>query len=218
VHGQECLRQRDNSDMPSSESTSVTAAHSEPLARPQSCTDLFWSFTLLALQGFGGVLAVAQREMVDKKQWLTRDQFIEDWAVAQVLPGPNIVNFALMLGDRHFGLRGAMASLSGMLLFPLVLLLAVVAAFSGMADSPAVQGSLRGMGAVAAGLIAATGLKLIAALKTNVMGAPVCIALAAITFVAIGVFRIPLIWVLLVLGGVACLWAHRQLGQIAASR
>ena len=37
---------------------------------PQSKTDLFVSFTLLALQGFGGVLAVVQRELVEKKQWL----------------------------------------------------------------------------------------------------------------------------------------------------
>ena len=43
--------------------------------KPGSLTDLFWSFTLLALQGFGGVLAVVQRELVDKKQWLTREQF-----------------------------------------------------------------------------------------------------------------------------------------------
>ena len=41
--------------------------------QPQSLTDLFVSFTLLALQGFGGVLAVVQRELVEKKRWMTRD-------------------------------------------------------------------------------------------------------------------------------------------------
>jgi len=65
---------------------------------PRSKTDLFVSFTLLALQGFGGVLAVVQRELVEKKKWLTQDEFIEDWAVAQILPGPNVVNLSLMLG------------------------------------------------------------------------------------------------------------------------
>ncbi|MGH8821127.1 MAG: chromate transporter [Rhodoferax sp.] len=64
--------------------------------RPQSLTDLFMSFTLLALRGFGGVLTVVQRELVEKKQWLTRDEFVEDWAVAQILPGPNVLFVALV--------------------------------------------------------------------------------------------------------------------------
>jgi chromate transporter len=67
---------------------------------PSSKTDLFYSFSLLALQGFGGVLAVVQRELVEKKKWLTLDEFVEDWAVAQILPGPNVVNLSLMIGDR----------------------------------------------------------------------------------------------------------------------
>ena len=71
-------------------------AAAQPRPRPASLTDLFVSFTVLALQGFGGVLAVVQREMVEKKRWLSPDQFLEDWAVAQVLPGPNVVNLALM--------------------------------------------------------------------------------------------------------------------------
>jgi len=187
---------------------------SPPLNKPNSLADLFWSFTLLALQGFGGVLAVVQRELVDKKQWLTREQFVEDWAVAQILPGPNVVNLSLMIGDRYFGLRGAMAALAGMLVFPLMVVVLLAAVFAGVADSPAAQGALRGMGAVAAGLIAATGLKLVTALKKNVMGAPVCWALAAITFIAIALLRIPLVWVLLAVGGVACVWAHRRLGQL----
>jgi chromate transporter len=125
---------------------------------PQSRTDLFISFSILALQGFGGVLAVVQRELVEKKQWLTRDEFLEDWAVAQILPGPNVVNLSLMIGDRYFGFSGALAALAGMLAFPLLIVLALAALMGGVADAPAVQGALRGMGAVAAGLIAATGI------------------------------------------------------------
>ncbi|WP_114969502.1 chromate transporter [Rhodoferax ferrireducens] len=188
----------------------------EPGARPESLTDLFWSFTKLALQGFGGVLAVVQRELVEKKQWLTLEEFVEDWAVAQILPGPNVVNLSLMIGDRYFGLRGALVALAGMLAFPMLIVLALAALFAGISDAPGVQGALRGMGAVAAGLITATGLKLIGALKKNVMGAPVCSALGAITFVAIALLRLPLAWVLLTVGGLACAWGYRQLGQVRA--
>ena len=181
---------------------------------PTSLGALFWAFTGLALQGFGGVVAIAQRELVDKKQWLTQAQFVEDWAVAQVLPGPNVVNLSLMIGDRYFGVRGGMVALAGMLAFPLVIVLFLAALFSGVSDSVAVQGALRGMGAVAAGMIAATGLKLLSALKDNALGAPVCWALAAATFVAIALLKLPLIWVLLGLGGLAALWAYRQLGRL----
>jgi chromate transporter len=170
------------------------------------------------LQGFGGVLAIVQRELVEKKQWLTREEFLEDWAVAQILPGPNVVNLALMIGDRYFGMRGALAALTGMLLFPLGIVLVLAAAFAGISDMPQVQGALRGMGAVAAALITATGLKLISALKGNAMGAPVCWALAAITFVAIGILHWPLFWVLLGVGGTACLWAYRRLGAVEAGK
>ena len=181
--------------------------------RATSLPDLFWSFTWLALQGFGGVLAIVQRELVEKKKWLTHEEFVEDWAVAQVLPGPNVVNLSLMIGDRQFGLAGALVALAGVLTFPLVVVLAIAALYGGVADLPAAQGALRGMGAVATGLITATGLKLVRALKTNSMGALVCFALAASTFIAIALVRLPLAWVLLSLGCVACAFAYSRLGD-----
>jgi len=179
--------------------------------RPQTLHELFWTFTKLALQGFGGVLAVVQRELVDKKHWLTREQFVEDWAVAQVLPGPNVVNLSLMIGDRYFGLPGALTALAGLVTLPLGVVLALAVLFAGVSDNAQVQGALRGMSAVAAGLIAATGFKLFSSLSKNVLGAPVVWALLALTFIAIAIFRLPLAWVLLGLGGTATLWACRQL-------
>jgi chromate transporter len=188
-----------------------------PPATPTNRRDLFWSFTWLALQGFGGVLAVVQREMVEKKRWLTQDQFLEDWAVAQVMPGPNVVNLSLMIGGRHFGWTGALAALAGMLSAPLVLLLGVAALYGTVADTAAAQGALRGMGAVAAGLITATGIKLIAALGRNQMGMGVCAGLAGLTFVAIALLRWPLVAVLAGVGSGACLWAWRQLAPTTRS-
>ena len=179
--------------------------------QPQSLTDLFVSFTLLALQGFGGVLAVVQRELVEKKGWMTRDEFIEDWAVAQIMPGPNVVNLSLMIGGRHFGLKGAMAALAGMLTVPLILVLLLALVYAQFADHPGVAGALRGMGAVAAGLIAATGLKLSGALLKNVLSLRLCIAFGVACFVAIALLRWPLFYVLFGLGSVACTTAYQKL-------
>jgi chromate transporter len=180
-------------------------------AQPHSPADLFLSFTLLALQGFGGVLAVVQRELVEKKCWMTREEFVEEWAVAQIMPGPNVVNLSLMIGSRYFGFKGAMAALAGMLAAPLVIVLLLALVYAQFADHPGVQGALRGMAAVAAGLIAATGLKLFGALQKNVLGLKLCIALGVLCFIAIGLLRWPLAYVLLALGCVACSVAFKKL-------
>lgn len=183
----------------------------EDRPRPKSLADLFISFTLLALQGFGGVLAVVQRELVERKRWLTQEEFLEDWAVAQIMPGPNVVNISLMIGSRSFGLRGALTALAGMLTLPLMVLILLALAYAQYADHPMVIGALRGMGAVAAGLIVATGLKLIPALKNNVLGRPLCAVLGIAFFAAIALLRWPLMHVLPSLGLVACILAFRKI-------
>ncbi|MDM0013595.1 chromate transporter [Variovorax sp. J22P168] len=195
---------------PASPPASSDPASDRP--RPKSPRDLFVSCTWLALQGFGGVLAIVQREMVEKKRWLTADEFLEDWAVAQVLPGPNVINLALIIGDRHFGLRGALAAVAGMLTVPLCVILALAVLHAQFASNPQVAGALRGMGAVAGGLIAATGIKLVPQLRRHPLGFGICLLFVALVFAAIVVARIPLGWVLLVVGGIACLLTWRRMG------
>lgn len=179
--------------------------------RPQSLSDLFLTFTVLALQGFGGVLAVVQRELVDRKKWLSNEEFVEEWAVAQIMPGPNVVNLSLMVGGRYFGLPGAMAALAGMLALPLVLILLLALVHARFADEPAVAGALRGMAAVSAGMIGAAGLKLSIALKRNPIPMTVCVVLVGIGFVLVALLKVPLFYVLIGLGGLGCGIAYRGL-------
>ena len=190
---------------------------STPLARPGSPRDLFIAFTLLALQGFGSVLAVAQRVLCEQRRWLTKEEFVEILAVGQVLPGPNVCNVALMVGDRFFGWRGAFAALAGMMAVPLVIVLVVTAVYAEYALHPAVAGALKGMGAVAAGLIVGTGFKLAAALRVNPMGVPVCLTLIVLAFVSVALLRWPLAWVLIGLGAMACVYASRRLRPAQAA-
>ena len=175
----------------------------EALAVPASLRELFFAFNRLALQGFGGVLPVAQRELVERRRWLTKDQFVEMLAISQVLPGPNVVNLALMFGDRAFGLRGALAALGGMLLAPMFVVLALTALYARFVEYPMVTGALRGMGAVAAGLVLSTGLKLLGTLKRNVMGLPISLGFGALTLIATAWLRLPLVWVIVGLGSLA---------------
>jgi len=183
----------------------------DPHPRPQSIGDLFWTFTWIAMQGFGGVLAIVQRALVEQKRWLTQDEFVEEWAVAQVLPGPNVINLALILGDRYFGWRGAVSALAGMLAFPTVLVLLLALVYSHFAADPRLEGALRGMGAVASGLIAATAIKLVPTLRRHPLGRPVGLGFMALVFVAVALLHWPLLAVLALFGGVACAWTWRRL-------
>lgn len=178
---------------------------------PQSLLDLFISFTLIALQGFGGVAAIIQRELVEKKHWMTKEEFIEEWAVAQIMPGPNVVNLSMMIGARHFGLRGAFAALAGMSLVPMIIVLTLGVLYAEFSTYPGVVGAVRGMSAVAAGLIIATGIKLFAGLESNPLGKITCIAFSVACFVCIVFLHLPLLSVFLGLGLLAWLAAYRAL-------
>lgn len=171
-----------------------------PLARPQSKTELFLAFNSVALQGFGGVLTIIQREMVDKRRWMTQQQFVEDWAVSQILPGGNVINLSIILGNRYFGWRGALVALAGMLAVPLLIVLVLATLYTQFAQVQAVSGAVRGMGAAAAGLIGAAAIKMLTGLNKNILGPLVCWALIAMTFIAVGLLRIPLIYTVLGLG------------------
>jgi chromate transporter len=197
---------------PAPERAAATAAAAQ---RPRSCGQLFWVFTRLALQGFGGVLPVAQRELVERMGWLQRAEFLEMLALAQVLPGPNVVNLSLMTGQRFFGWRGAVAAMGGMLLVPLLLVMALTVLASQLGQHPMVAGALRGMGIASAGLVAGTAMKLAGALRKSPLSLPAVGLLIAATVAAIAWWRAPLAGTVLALGMLAWAWAWRCVGTLA---
>jgi chromate transporter len=211
------LLSNDNRIMPNRSMSNPDPGHEpspnpgQDQAGPTSLTDLFVSFTWLALQGFGGVLAVVQRELVENKRWLSNEEFMEEWAAAQIMPGPNVINLCIMIGGRYFGLKGAMTALAGILLVPLLLLLCIAMVYAQFASHPGVIGALRGMGAVAAGLIMAAGLKMLPAIKKHPLGLPLCVSLGGVCFVMVALMRWPLAYALLGLGAMACSLTYAKL-------
>jgi chromate transporter len=131
--------------------------------------------------------------------------------VAQIMPGPNVINLAVTLGDRYFGWRGALTGLAGMLAVPLVVVLVLALVYSHYATNPHAVGALRGMGAVAAGLITGTAVKLMPALKKHALGVPLCVLLGAATFGLVALLRLPLAWVLIALGALSSVLTWRRL-------
>lgn len=183
-----------------------------PVRHPQSRTDIFLAFSALSMQGFGGVMAIARRELVERRGWLSPDRFLADWAVAHVLPGPNVVNLSVMVGDRYFGWTGAAAAVAGLFVFPLMLVLLLAVGFESYGAVPAVQGALKGIAAVVTALIASTAAKMLPSLRAHIGGRWFCLLTGALTLTMVLVLHWPLPWVLGSVGLFAWAWTYHRLG------
>src|SRR6266568_4427236 len=88
-----------------------------PSATPQvpSLSELFRAFAIVSLSGFGGALPWARRMIVERKHWMTAQEFAETFALSQFLPGPNVINFSVVFGARFGGAAGAAVALGGLL-------------------------------------------------------------------------------------------------------
>jgi chromate transporter len=172
--------------------------------------ELFIAFSLISVYGFGGVLYWSRRMMVEERKWMTAEEFNEAYALCNFLPGPNIVNFSVVFGRQVGGTIGAMVALLGLLgpPFLLVIVLSVLYAFYG--EVSALQRILGGIAAAAAGLTISTGLKMSEPLfrqRPNFSQ-----GVAIIAFVAVGILRWPIYWVLgaLIPCGIALAWRKRR--------
>ena len=169
---------------------------------------LFRCFLIVGVTGFGGVLPVFVHEVVRKRAWLDQEEFTELLAVCQVLPGPNVVNMSMVMGMRTCGLSGAFVSVLGLLLLPVILVLALGALYASFAHLPEVEGAVRSIAAAAAGLLIAITARLFWPQRAN----PVAIGIGLLVLIAIAWFRMPLLWVLAVLGpvSIALTWWRRR--------
>ena len=169
-----------------------------PAASPPVPThaELFLAFFKITLSGFGGTLPWTRRMFVERKRWLTAQEFNDVYALCQFLPGPNIVNLTSVFGSRMRGPTGALAAWCGFLLLPFCVMLAAAVLYERYGDVEAVRRVLTGIAPAAAGLIIATVAKMAAPMFKSLGPAPVVIVATA---VAIGLMRWPLLWVMVVM-------------------
>jgi chromate transporter len=173
-----------------------------------STSALFVGFLKIGLSGFGGVMPFARRMIVEQQRWLSELEFLDVLSLSQFLPGPNIVNVSVIIGRRFQGVTGAVAALAGILLMPLVIVLALATLYTHFAHIEAVRGACNGVSASASGLIVATALKLARPLKASAWQVAVC----AVAFVGIALLRVPLLWLLAGLCpvSIAIAWRRRR--------
>jgi chromate transporter len=189
--------------------TSEPAPAHLPPARPGRI-EVFVAFALISLYGFGGVLYWSRRMMVEERKWMSAEAFNEAYALCNFLPGPNIVNFSIVFGRHMGGTLGALVALSGLLGPPVLLVTILGLLYASYGDIAALQRVLTGVAAAAAGLTISTGLKMAEPLVRQRRAlAP---AVAAAAFVAVGIARWPIYWVLGVLipASVVLAWWTRR--------
>jgi chromate transporter len=173
-------------------------------ASPPELHELFLGFLAISLSGFGGVLPWARRMLVERRGWLNERDFAEALALCQFLPGPNIVNLSVIVGSRFRGVPGAVASFLGLVGAPLVIMMVCGALYARYGELETLRGALAGLAAGAAGLVVAMAVKMALPLVREGQAAPLVFAIAG--FVAVGLFRLPLYWVVLVLAPLSIAW------------
>lgn len=164
-------------------------------ARNVSKRELFLGFLKIGLLGFGGVAPWARHVIIEERRWLTDSEFAGILGIGQVLPGPNTLNAAVIIGNRFQGVAGVLLCLLGQMAMPIVIVVALAAVYDRFAAVPEVRAGLAGAAAGAAGLVLGTGLKMIQRIRPT----PLASLVGALGFAAIGVLRWPLVPVVAVL-------------------
>lgn len=165
---------------------------------------IFLVFLRIGLLSFGGGLSGwIFREVVVLRQWLEEDEFLSGLAVSQILPGANVANLAIYIGNKLKGPLGAAAALAGLLSGPFFAVIAFASAYSVLRTLPYIQAGLDGVAAAAIGLI------LIIALKgaRRAIRTPEALIAYVVTFVTVGLLHWSLLLVVVVVGPLSVLAA-----------
>jgi chromate transporter len=160
---------------------------------------IFAGFFSVGIIGFGGVLPLARRMIVEQRHWMTGREFTDILALCQFLPGGNVINLSAAVGLRFHGLRGAIAGLAGLMCAPTAIVIGLGLLYARFQAEPVVQHAFVGLAAAAAGLVVAMALKIAAPLRRD----PMAMGLAGLTLVAIVLLRAPLLATMAVLAPLA---------------
>jgi chromate transporter len=170
-------------------------------------------FAAISSTSFGGGQKASIRQQVVKQGWMDKDAFLEGLELAQVLPGPNILNLAIFCGQRARGVPGAIAAFLGASIPPLLIVLVAGALYFKYSDNPFVRGGLRGCAVGALGLTVANALEL----SWDERNDWIKLLLLAITAVVVSLFKMPLLLVLVVFGGIGVMHEYLRSRRQAAS-
>jgi chromate transporter len=170
---------------------------------------LYGVFLRLGLSSFGGgISAWVHREIVDRRRWVTEEEFMSGFALAQILPGVNSTNLTIYVGQHLRGAVGAAVALAGLLSGPFVVVIAAGILYRNLLGIPGFKPAMAGIAAVAVGMLLRLGIVFARRVKRRLVPA----AVMAATFVAVGILQWPLVAVVLALAplSIAAAWPKRS--------
>ena len=172
---------------------------------PPTVAEIFIGFLTLGLTAFGGALPLARREIVERRKWLTPDEFVDLLGLCQFLPGGNVINLSVALGMKFRGVAGALAGLLGLIVGPSLIVIGLGVLYQRTHQDPHIRHLFAGLAAAAAGLLVSMAIKVAWPLRHKLAMA----AVAVLAFIAIALLRLPLLPVMLVLTPVSIFVASR---------
>lgn len=179
-----------------------------PASRPDRPTpgEIFRAFVSISVSGFGGALPWARRMIVDRRRWMTAEEFNEAFSLSQFLPGANTVNFAVVFGARFGGAAGAALATAGLLGPPLVIVTTLAFLYSRYGDLETLNRILAGIAAAAAGMLIGIAAKMLAPLLRRGLHWSPAVAVVAFIGVALLQYPLPLVFLVLAPFSIALAW------------
>jgi chromate transporter len=169
--------------------------------------DLFFTFFKIGAFTIGGGLAmlpIIEREIVDKKGYIDKEEIVDAFAVSQSLPGIIAINSAIYVGYRIAGFIGALVTVFGVVLPSFAIILAIAILFSTVSGNPIIDKALTGAKAGIAGVIAIAVVRLGKRIIKDIFS----IVLAVVAFIAAFLFDIN-IALIIILGALSGLVFYR---------
>jgi chromate transporter len=174
--------------------------------------ELFTSFFKIGTFTIGGgyaMIPLIQREVVERRRWLTDTEMLDVIALSQTMPGILAANIAALVGQRLRGTRGALTAVLGNILMPIVFILLIALFFRQFKDNPTVEAIFMGIRPAVVALIAAPVFTL--ARKAGVTLRTVWIPLLAALLISLfGISPVLVILAAILLGGLFGLSAGRD--------
>ncbi|SNX29554.1 chromate transporter [Polynucleobacter meluiroseus] len=162
--------------------------------------DLFIQFLLIGAISFGGgIIAYERILLVERREWLSPDEFMAYLAISQTMPGLNSVNLAVLVGDHLRGVAGSVSATIGLILPGAFFVLGVGAIYASNANHPLANLILAGIAAAATGLLAAITYRIGEGHWQHIKS----LALIVATFVLMSIVNLSLPLVLLIMAPIA---------------
>ncbi len=147
--------------------------------------DLFWTFFKIGIICFGGgyaMIALVEKEIVEKKQWLSSEDMLNILAIAETTPGPIAINTSTYVGFRKGKIVGALAATLGVVLPSFIIIFAISFFIEAFSANVFVGYALKGMRIGALALILGAVIRLYKKTEKTVFGIIILLATFAITY------------------------------------